>query len=128
MMVQRVLLTFADDVRRLNREPRTRDRQFECQTVSYFAFGFSYYIFVAVAVLALFAHLHRQTLTGNMKLDKQQEAQSAAAGDSISSVGVPVNVKDYSPSEVFTEPLPVSEPLPFFTFKRELGARLHFRT
>lgn len=42
-----------------------------------------------------------------MKLDKQQEAHSAA-GDSISSVGVPVTVKEYTPSEVFTEPLPVS--------------------
>lgn len=42
-----------------------------------------------------------------MKLDKQQEAQ-VAAGDSISSVGVPVTVKEYAPSEVFTEPLPVS--------------------
>lgn len=53
-----------------------------------------------------------------MKLDKQQEAQSAVAGDSISSVGVPINVKDYSPSEVFTEPLPVSgAALFFFTFE-----------
>lgn len=41
-----------------------------------------------------------------MKLDKQQEAQSAAAGDSISSVGVPVNVKEYTPSEVFTHEAP----------------------
>lgn len=43
-----------------------------------------------------------------MKLDKQQEAQSAV-GDSISSVGVPVTVKEYPPSEVFTNDLlPVS--------------------
>ncbi|XP_065204890.1 uncharacterized protein Msr-110 [Planococcus citri] len=43
----------------------------------------------------------------SMKLDKHQEVESAVAGDSISSVGVPVNVKDYTPSEVFThEPPP----------------------
>lgn len=42
-----------------------------------------------------------------MKLDKQQEVESAVAGDSISSVGVSVNVKDYTPSEVFAhEPPP----------------------
>lgn len=42
-----------------------------------------------------------------MTLEKQQEVQSAVAGDSISSVGVSVNVKDYTPSEVFAhEPPP----------------------
>lgn len=59
-----------------------------------------------------------------MKLDKQQEAQSAAAGDSISSVGVPVNVKDYTPSEVFThEPPPVSR---FSQFDLASGNRIYF--
>lgn len=63
-----------------------------------------------------------------MKLDKQQEVESAVAGDSISSVGVPVNVKEYTPSEVFThEPPPVSDFFKgssTFHFIRRIGAAL----